>query len=137
MIQLFYSVGILCGYCLMITPTFKIINHIPMYHALPEFSMFGKKNMKQRLLRVVIVILCCTLAYNIPDLGQFLNFQGSITGILMTFIFPIACYFKVFWEKISPHERYMCYSILAYGMIGGTVSASYALYSLVMESKNM
>ena len=35
-VQVFYSIGILCSYCLMVTPTFKILNSIPWYHHLPD-----------------------------------------------------------------------------------------------------
>ena len=134
-IQLFYAVGILCGYCLMIIPTFKIIKHIPLYHKVPELSWRGFTHLKSIALRLITLLLCCTLAYNIPDLGQFLNFQGSITGILMTFVFPLACYFKTFEGQISRRERLMCHAILGYGLIGGAISACYALAALLKASK--
>lgn len=131
-VQFLYSIGILCGYCLMITPTFKILKTFPCYNLIPDFHMFGLKRLKPRLTRLLIVLLCCSLAYNIPDLGQFLNFQGSITGILMTYVFPIACYFKTC--ELERNERWLCYAILAYGIIGGTVSAGYAFISLIKGS---
>ena len=56
----------------------------------------------------------------------------------MTFVFPIACYFKTFeWRNsaiISPNEKLMCFAILAYGIIGGTVSAVYAFSALLKSS---
>ncbi len=52
----------------------------------------------------------------------------------MTFVFPIACYFKTFEGKISNRERLMCHVILAYGVIGGAVSACYALFALLKGS---
>jgi amino acid permease len=68
-VQLFYAVGILCGYCLMIIPTFKIIKHVPLYHKMPEISWRGFTHLKSTAMRLIILLLCCTMAYNIPDLG--------------------------------------------------------------------
>jgi hypothetical protein len=50
----------------------------------------------------------------------------------MTFVFPIACYFKAFGhENIEKREKIMCYGILCYGILGGLVSAYYALIALI------
>ena len=130
-VQVFYSIGILCSYCLMVTPTFKILNSIPWYHHLPDPSLGPFPRLKTLLTRVLVVVLCCSLAYMIPNLGQFLNFQGSVTGILMTFVLPISVYFKAYGERITKQERYLCYAILTFGIAGGIVSASYAFEALV------
>ena len=132
-VQVFYSLGILCSYCLMITPTFKILSSIPSYHRLPDPTCGPLPRLKSLLTRVLVVLLCCSLAYQIPNLGQFLNFQGSVTGILMTFVLPIAVYLKAYGERVSVKERRACYAILAFGVAGGAVSATYALEALVRE----
>jgi hypothetical protein len=119
----------------MVTPTFKILKLILAYERLPDFSVFGLKNAKIILTRATIVVLCCSLAYLVPDLGQFLNFQGSITGILMTFVFPIVCYFKTHAAYITHRERVVCYVILAYGIVGGMISATYAFWALVKSGQ--
>jgi hypothetical protein len=49
----------------------------------------------------------------------------------MTFVLPIACYFKVFGDRIDPKERKLCHAILSFGIIGGTVSAYYAFLALI------
>jgi small neutral amino acid transporter SnatA (MarC family) len=49
----------------------------------------------------------------------------------MTFVLPISVYFKAFGDRISKRERYLCYSILAFGIAGGIVSGSYAFEALV------
>ena len=36
-VWIFYSIGILCSYCLMVTPTFKILKTIPWYNKIPDF----------------------------------------------------------------------------------------------------
>ncbi|TNV78508.1 hypothetical protein FGO68_gene14267 [Halteria grandinella] len=131
-VQIIYSIGILCGYCLMIIPSLKILKLFSLYKLIPDFQLFGFKKLKSKATRLCLVILCCSLAYNISDLGQFLNFQGSITGILMTYVFPIACYFKTMGlQGIQERERYMCFGILAYGVIGGVMSAGYAFQALI------
>jgi hypothetical protein len=68
-VQVFYSIGILCSYCLMVTPTFKILQAIPFYKHLPEGTLGPITHLKSFLTRVCVVLLCCSLAYNIPNLG--------------------------------------------------------------------
>lgn len=51
----------------------------------------------------------------------------------MTFVLPIAVYLKAYKDRVSMKERRMCYAILAFGIAGGAVSASYALVALVSE----
>ena len=130
-VWIFYSIGILCSYCLMVSPTFKILKTIPLYNKIPDFSIGRIRHLKTLITRALVVLFCCSLAYKVPNLGQFLNFQGSVTGILMTFILPIACYFKAFSGRISPREMKLCYALLAFGIIGGTVSAYYAFLALI------
>eukprot|EP00347_Sterkiella_histriomuscorum_P009779 403339927 len=128
-VQIFYSIGILCSYCLQIIPTFKIMNLIPVYKNIPESRTYPW--MKSFLTRIAVAFICCTFALVIPNLGQFLNFQGAIGGCLVTFIFPIAFYFKTFGiDKIPNRERYLCYAGLTYGTIGGLWSAYYSLHAM-------
>jgi Transmembrane amino acid transporter protein len=118
----------------MVTPTFKILNSIPCYHRLPDSTLGPIPKLKSLLTRVFVVLLCCSLAYSIPNLGQFLNFQGSITGILMTFVLPISVYFKAYGDRISKKERMLCNAILIFGITGGIVSASYAFEALIRSN---
>lgn len=92
----------------MITPTFKILSSIPSYHRLPDPSCGPLPRLKPFLTRALVVLLCCSLAYQIPNLGQFLNFQGSVTGILMTFVLPIAVYLKAYGDRVGAGERRAC-----------------------------
>ena len=51
----------------------------------------------------------------------------------MTFVLPIAVYFKAYGDRISAMERRMCFTILVFGVAGGVISATYALQALVSE----
>lgn len=42
-------------------------------------------------------------------------------------------YFKAFEGKVEATERRICYAIIAYGVIGGTMSATVALLSMVKQ----
>jgi hypothetical protein len=48
-------------------------------------------------------------------------------GGCVTFVFPVIFYFKTFGDQISRQEKIMCYGILAYGSIGGLISAYVSL----------
>ena len=52
----------------------------------------------------------------------------------MTFVLPIAVYFKAYGDRVSKQERYLCYIILTFGIAGGIVSGSYAFEALVRSS---
>ena len=132
-VQIFYSVGILCSYCLQIIPTFKILNMLPLYKNIPENRSYPW--LKSFITRVTIAFLCCSLAYFIPNLGQFLNFQGAFGGCLVTFVFPIAFYFKTFGASIPSTERYVCIGALLYGIIGGLWSVTYSLQAMFGSEK--
>ncbi len=68
-VQIFYSIGILCSYCLMVTPTFKILKAIPIYNKIPDFSIGRIHHLKTLITRALVVIFCCSLAYKVPNLG--------------------------------------------------------------------
>ncbi|CDW79488.1 brix domain-containing protein 1 [Stylonychia lemnae] len=117
LVQIFYSIGIICSYCLQIIPTFKVMKLIPIYQQIPESKEHPM--LKTFLTRITVAFICCLIAYIVPDLGQLLNFQGAIIATLLTFIFPISFYFKTFSSEIGTKERYFCYGIIVYGTIGG------------------
>lgn len=114
--QGFYSFGILCSYCLQITPVFRLIrpaNYTPM---------------KGYVMRGMTALACIAIAYRLPNLGQFLNFQGALSGTLMTFIMPVACFIKTHgYRELHKWERALCIGCIAYGAIGGTVASWCAL----------
>jgi len=132
LVQVFYSAGILCSYCLQIIPAFKIMNIIPAYKSIPDSDALP--GLKSWVTRIVTAFICCSMAYFIPNLGQFLNFQGAFGGSLITFIFPIAFYFKTFQDRISRNERILCYATLIYGVGGGLWSTFYSLHAMFGNS---
>ena len=71
-------------------PAFKILRLVPLYAKLPETPVKGI------ITRAVTAVACCLIAYQVPNLGQFLNFQGALTGTLICFVFPTLGYWKVF-----------------------------------------
>jgi hypothetical protein len=81
------------------------------------------------MLRAFTAVVCCILAYFLPNLGQFLNFQGALTGTLITFVFPIACFMKTFGEDVA--EKKMCQCILLYGVIGGSIASAVAFKAMI------
>lgn len=44
-------------------------------------------------------------------------------------------YFKVYQERVTNFERKVCYAIMAYGIIGGSIAATVALMSLLGMSE--
>lgn len=128
MVQIFYSVGILCSYCLQIIPTFKVMNLIPLYKSIPNSE--NHPGVKSLITRLTVAFLCCSMAYFMPNLGQFLNFQGAVGGILLTFVFPIVFYFKTFGDRITKKEKVFCIAIVSYGVIGGVWATYYSLSAI-------
>ena len=69
--QAVFAMGILFSYFIQIVPLFKILRLIPFYDDIPESRKHPR--LKEILTRIVLCIFCCTMAYIVPDLGQFLN----------------------------------------------------------------
>lgn len=131
---MFYSLGILCSYCLQVTPTFKIMRQTTprLYGIIPESEKYPW--MKDVVLRALVGIICCFIAYFVPNLGQFLNLQGALTGTLICFVFPTLCYIKVFgFYNLSRQDKYLCICTLIYGLFGGLIASMYALEALLIN----
>lgn len=125
-VQIAYSLGVLCSYALQISPAFKILKMNPIYQQIPEgnLKLFGT--------RFFIVVLCSTMAYQLPNLGQFLNFQGAIVSTLLTIICPIAFYLKTFGDEISVKEKLLLTVLFLYGLGGGCFSGFIAFNQLIV-----
>ena len=93
------------------------------------FSQAKWPDLMEALLRAFTAVVCCATAFFLPNLGQFLNFQGALTGTLITFVFPIACFLKTFGQEVP--EKNLCYGILLYGVIGGSVASAVALNAMI------
>ncbi len=103
---------------------------IPWYENIPQSKTYPQ--LKNVLTRIFVALLCCTLGHTIPNLGQFLNFLGALTGTLITFIFPIVGFLKVFgFNSLTKHEKLLCGGTLMYGIIGGTIASTFALNELI------
>ena len=103
---------------------------IPWYENIPQSKTYPQ--LKNLLTRIFLAALCCYLGHSIPNLGQLLNFQGALTGTLITFIFPIAGFLKVFGVKeLSNYEKFLCIGTLIYGVIGGSIASIFALNELI------
>ena len=117
----------------MVTPTFKILRLLPSYRRIPESKTLP--NLKNFVSKILTLLICVLIAYSIPNLTHLLNFQGALTGVLMTFFIPILCFQKTFGSKgIALKELALCYSILLFGFIGGSVSIAFSLQAMVNHS---
>ena len=106
------------------------MRHIPWYENIPQSKTYPQ--LKNLVTRIFVAGLCWFLGYSIPNLGQLLNFQGALTGTLITFIFPIAGFLKVFdFKTLSKYEKLVCIGTLVYGIIGGSIASIFALNKLI------
>jgi len=129
LVQLFYSIGLICSFCLQIVPTIKILQKTEVYKAIPSPSLFP--DFKNKLSRILLGALCCLMAYLVPNLGQFINFQGAATGVLIAFVFPILFYCKTYRGKISYLEYAAMAVVFVISTVGGTLSAKVALEAMI------
>ncbi len=90
--KMLYSAGVLFSYCIQIVPTFKILDTVPLYKMIPTSIKYP--GMKLMISKIVVVVICCTIAFNVRNIGSFLNLQGAVCGFLLTFLYPIIFYFK-------------------------------------------
>lgn len=67
-VQLFYSIGILCSYCLQVIPIYKVLRIFPFYARIPD-GTDAYPNTKSVITRVSFVVICATFGYFIPNLG--------------------------------------------------------------------
>jgi hypothetical protein len=83
-------------------------------------------------MRGLTALTCASIAYKLPNLGQFLNFQGALTGTLITFVFPVACFIKTHgFKELLNWEKVLCVGCMAYGVVGGTVASVFAFRAMV------
>ena len=88
--------------------------------------------LKSYLTRIVVCLICCVISHQIPNLGQLLNFQGALTGTMITFLFPIVAYLKIFkFSELNKIEKAKCLFTLVYGTIGGVIATIVAVNSLI------
>jgi len=89
-------------------------------------------HLKDIVTRVSAVVLCTVIAFYVPNIGQFLNFQGALTGTLISFVFPICCFIKTFgYSEITWYERQFSLAALLFGIIGGSIATLFAFEALI------
>ena len=113
-------------------PALKIIEETPLYKSIPTIKAYPE--LKSVTCRFLLVILCCTLAALIPNIGQFLNLTGSIFGFTLTFLYPIMFYFKAYElrGKVVPNgERYFCYGLIGYAVVGCSFSCYLSIIAML------
>ena len=66
-VQIFYSVGILCSYCLQIIPTYKVLRIFSLYNMIPESKTYPF--LKSAGTRISFVLFCASIGYFIPSIG--------------------------------------------------------------------
>jgi len=84
---------------------------------LSQHNMYWKQN----LFRAFVVLCGLALAASGISFGHMVSLTGAFSGTLMQFIFPIACYLKLFRDSLGLAEKCTMYFIALCGTIFGVL----------------
>jgi proton-coupled amino acid transporter len=115
-VKLALSLGLYLTYPIMMFPIWSI--------AEGWSARFADHAPTRRLMRASVVVLSTTVAYGMPNFGEFLSLVGSTVCTLLGFILP--CYFHL---KVLGHELpWWQYGLDVFLVVGGSVFGMLGTY---------
>lgn len=98
-----------------------------------QSPFFKRGNTKARsiIARSIIIIAVTGVALIIPNFTDFLNIVGALGAGLIAFIFPPLMYNLEFGPTMSDKQYYFNWSLIAFGVIGATMSISTSIDSIM------
>jgi len=105
----------------------------PVNEVLEDFFLSEKMPKPNRVFRTCVVIASATIAYAVPNFGQFLSLVGSSICTLLAFILP--CYFHLMAfgrQGLSYWEILLDYFLIGFGVLFG-VLGTYESFSAIMQ----
>ncbi|XP_052623028.1 amino acid transporter AVT1B [Lactuca sativa] len=109
-------------YALVISPVAKSLEElIPSKHS--------KSHVYSILIRTALVISTLVVALSVPFFGLVMSLIGSLLSMLVSLIFPCACFLRILRGNVTHFQVSMCVLIIAIGVI----SLSFGTYTSISE----
>ena len=129
LVQLFYSVGLLCTYPMQIIPAIEISEKTDAFNKLPTSPKFPV--LKSLIFRSLVVVLTAVSAMVVPKFGLFVNLTGAFACTGLAFVLPPIMYNKAYSESISQNRKRFNYAVIGFGMFCGLISFVMSLIEIV------
>ncbi|KAG8380533.1 hypothetical protein BUALT_Bualt06G0025500 [Buddleja alternifolia] len=115
---------IIITYALTISPVAMSLEElIPSRHA--------KYRMYSILIRTALVISTVLVGLSIPFFGLVMALIGSLLTMLVTLIFPCACYMSILRGKINFFQVAMCILVIGVGVASSAIGTYSALSQII------
>ncbi|KAL4575224.1 hypothetical protein LXL04_022066 [Taraxacum kok-saghyz] len=109
-------------YALTISPVAKSLEElIPLKHS--------KSHVYSILIRTALVISTLIVALTVPFFGLVMSLIGSLLSMLVSLIFPCACFLRILRGNVTRFQVSLCVLIIATGFI----SLSFGTYTAISE----
>lgn len=82
-------------------------------------------------LRVGMVFLVSAIAYVLPEFELLVALVGSIGASMLAFVIPGVLGWAMYGQSASALQKGRYVFLVLFGVVGGTIGASYALHDLV------
>ena len=87
-VQLFYCLGLLCTYPIMLLPAISIVEKTEFFDKIPTLKTIPQAKVLTG--RTLHVLLTGVLAVSIPKFGLFINLIGALSCTCLVFVFPVS-----------------------------------------------
>ncbi|KAK1283337.1 Amino acid permease 8 [Acorus calamus] len=91
----------------------------------------SKTHLYAILIRTVLVISTLFVALSIPFFGLVMSFIGSLFTMLVTLIFPCACFLSIHRTKVTLLQGSLCVLIIAIGVLSSVVGTISSLSRII------
>ena len=88
------------------------------------------------ILRTFLAVIAILFGYWAEDFSSFLNLQGAFVGSFISYILPCSFFLVSAAEKDVDlgWRKTLCYAIMGFGCIGGTISTFYAIDLITLNT---
>eukprot|EP00164_Ancoracysta_twista_P003421 GFYU01004562.1.p1 GENE.GFYU01004562.1~~GFYU01004562.1.p1 ORF type:complete len:166 (-),score=40.37 GFYU01004562.1:212-709(-) len=97
----------------------------------PKFASPHKQSLASKATRTFIVACTVGLTLGIPDFGVMMEFFGSFSNALATFIIPAMVYLKVYGPELTAKTWWANVFIVFFGVCAMGISTYYSIKSII------
>nr|GEU54543.1 amino acid transporter AVT1C-like [Tanacetum cinerariifolium] len=118
--------SILITYALTISPVAKSLEEL-----IP--SNCQKSHIYSILIRTALVISTLLVALSVPFFGLVMSLIGSFLTMLVSFIFPCACFLRIVRGNVTSFQGWLCILIIAIGIVSLSIGTYTSLSEIVQQ----
>jgi len=97
-----------------------------------EDLLLGKESRRNKFFRSFVVLMCVTIAWMIPNFGQFLSLVGASICTILGFILPCYFHLKSFKRtELKYWEIFLDWFLIAFGVVFGILGTRDSLVGIL------